>query len=71
MLGPPVDGHVIGISLRRLRAARHVVALAHGSAQARAISAALRTGVIHELITDELTARALAALPFPCDDSAS
>jgi deoxyribonucleoside regulator len=65
MLGPVVDGHVVGITLQQLRAARHVVALAHGPAQAAAISAALRTGLIHALITDELTARAIAALPSP------
>jgi DNA-binding transcriptional regulator LsrR (DeoR family) len=63
MLGPLVDGHVLGISVRQLRRVGHVVALAHGPANATAISAALRTGLIHELITDERTARAIVALP--------
>jgi deoxyribonucleoside regulator len=70
MLGPVVDGQVVGITLEQLRRVRHVVALAHGPAQAGAISAAMRTGLIHELITDELTARAIVALPFPIEDSA-
>ena len=70
MLGPVVDGHVVGITLQQLRDARHVVALAHGPAQAAAIMAALRTGLIHALITDELTARGIAALPSPPEGSA-
>ena len=67
MLGPVVDGQVVGISLQQLRRANHVVALAHGPAHAVAISAAMRTGLIHGLITDEITARAIAALPSPCE----
>ena len=71
MLGPDVDGHVVGITLEQLRRARHVVALACGPSHAAAISAALRSGLIHGLITDELTARAIAALPSPTERSAT
>ena len=70
MLGPRVDGQVVGISVQQLRRARHVVALAHGPARAAAIAAALRTGLLHALITDELTARAIAELPCPEEHSA-
>lgn len=63
ILGPTADGHVVGITLEQLRRTRHVVGLAEGPAHASAIAAAMQTNLIHELITDELTARALAALP--------
>ena len=69
MLGQYVDGHVLGITLEQLGRARHVVALACGPSHAAAISAAMRTGLIHGLITDELTARAIAALPLPIEGS--
>ncbi|MFL5619761.1 MAG: sugar-binding transcriptional regulator [Gemmatimonadaceae bacterium] len=63
MLGTAADGHVVGLTIEQLRRARHVVALAHGPAQAAVIAAAMRTGLVGTLITDELTARAIAALP--------
>ena len=64
MLGTGADGHVVGITVEQMRRARHVVALAHGAAHAPVIAAAMRTGLIDTLITDELTARAIAALPI-------
>lgn len=65
MLGTCVDGHVVGITVEQIRLAGHVVGLAHGAANAQAIAAALRTRLIHTLITDELTARAIAGLRRP------
>jgi DNA-binding transcriptional regulator LsrR (DeoR family) len=65
MLGTFADGHIVGITVEQIRRARHVVALAHGAAHATVIAAAMRTGLIDTLITDELTARAIAALPTP------
>jgi DNA-binding transcriptional regulator LsrR (DeoR family) len=63
MLGTVADGHVVGLTIDQLQRVRHVVALAHGPAQAGVIAAAMRTGLVGTLITDELTARAIAALP--------
>lgn len=63
MLGESADGHVVGISIEQLHRARHVVALAHGPAQAPVIAAAMRTRLVGTLITDECTARAIVALP--------
>jgi DNA-binding transcriptional regulator LsrR (DeoR family) len=76
LLGTCADGHVVGITLEQMRRARHVVALAHGPANARAFAAALRTRLIDTLITDELTARAIAVLgrevePFVSTSGAS
>lgn len=65
MLGACVDGHVVGITVEQIRHAGHVVGLAHGAANAQAIAAALRTRLIHTLITDEPTARAIAGLRRP------
>jgi deoxyribonucleoside regulator len=62
LLGTCADGHVVGITVDQMRRAAHVVALAHGPVRVHAIAAARSTGLIHTLITDELTARALAAL---------
>jgi deoxyribonucleoside regulator len=65
LLGTCVDGHVVGITVEQMRQAGHVVGLVHGPAAAQAIAAALRTRLIHTLITDELTARAIAGLRRP------
>lgn len=62
LLGACADGHVLGITVEEIRRARHVVALAHAPANAHAIVAAMRTRLIDTLITDELTARAIAVL---------
>jgi DNA-binding transcriptional regulator LsrR (DeoR family) len=69
MLGTAVDGHVVGLTIDQLRGARHVVALAHGPAEAAIIAAAMRTRLVGTLITDERTARAIAALPFARDEA--
>jgi len=63
MLGTVVDGYVVGLTIEQLYRARHVVALAHDPERPHAIAAALRTRFVDTLITDESTARALAALP--------
>src|SRR4029078_4848321 len=65
MLGTVADGPIVGITVEQIRRAGHVVALAHGVTHAPAIAAAMRTGLIDTLITDELTARAIAALSIP------
>ncbi|MGZ6315202.1 MAG: sugar-binding transcriptional regulator [Candidatus Limnocylindrales bacterium] len=51
----------IAIGLEQLRAVPDVVAIAGGAAKAPAILAALRSGLIHRLITDEAAARLLLA----------
>ncbi|HEX7980072.1 MAG TPA: sugar-binding domain-containing protein [Gemmatimonadaceae bacterium] len=63
MLGTVADGHVVGLTIGQLHRARHVVALANDPARPHVIAAALRTRLVDTLITDEMTARALAALP--------
>lgn len=71
LLGSSADGHVVGITVDQIRHTGHVVALAHGPEKARAIAAALRTQLVTCLITDERTARAVAALPDVSTSSAS
>jgi DNA-binding transcriptional regulator LsrR (DeoR family) len=56
-----LPGRFIAISLQQLRAVPDVVAVAGGAAKAPAILAALRSGLIHRLITDEEAARLLLA----------
>jgi DNA-binding transcriptional regulator LsrR (DeoR family) len=56
-----LPGRFIAISLEQLRAVPEVVAIAGGAAKAPAILAALRSGLIHRLITDEEAARVLLA----------
>ncbi|MEO8624309.1 MAG: sugar-binding domain-containing protein, partial [bacterium] len=67
MLGAVADGHVVGITIDQLRRVRRVVALVHGPKMAPVIEAAMRTRLVGTLITDELTARAIAALPGSSD----
>ena len=52
---------IIAISPEQLRAVPDVVAIAGGAAKAPAILAALRSGLVHRLITDEEAARQLLA----------
>jgi lsr operon transcriptional repressor len=52
---------LIAISPDQLRAVPDVVAIAGGAAKAPAILAALLSGLIHQLITDEEAARLLLA----------
>ena len=56
-----LPGRFIAISAEQLRAVPDVVAIAGGGAKAPAILAALRSGLIHRLITDEEAARLLLA----------
>lgn len=57
-----LPGHCIAISTAELRAVPEVVAIAGGLERAPAIHAALTSGIVHRLITDDLTAAALLAL---------
>lgn len=50
------EHHIIAVSLEQLRRADRVVAVAGGAHKVPAIKAALRTGVIDVLLTDEATA---------------
>jgi DNA-binding transcriptional regulator LsrR (DeoR family) len=54
-----LDDRRIGIPLADLRAVPHVIGVAGGPAKREAIAAILRSGLLHTLITDEPTARAL------------
>ena len=54
----PLDRRVMAQPLAQLRG-RDVVAIAGGTSNHDAISAALRSGLLTGLITDETTARAL------------
>jgi DNA-binding transcriptional regulator LsrR (DeoR family) len=55
----PLDERVIGISLAQLRQTPRVVAVAGGQRKKNAIHAALRSGVVNVLVTDENVARAI------------
>ena len=50
---------LITIRLETLRNMKHVVGVAGGKEKIDAIAAALRGGIIHSLITDEVTAKSL------------
>ena len=52
-------GRCISITTPELRAVPDVIAIAGGPGRARAIRAALRSGLIHRLVTDENTAQAM------------
>jgi DNA-binding transcriptional regulator LsrR (DeoR family) len=56
-----LPGRLIAISPDQLRAVPDVVAIAGGAQKTPAILAALRSGLIHQLITDEEAARLLLA----------
>jgi DNA-binding transcriptional regulator LsrR (DeoR family) len=56
-----LPGRFIAISEKQLRAVPDVMAIAGGAAKAPAILAALRSGLIHRLITDEEAAQLLLA----------
>jgi DNA-binding transcriptional regulator LsrR (DeoR family) len=57
-----LDQRVLGVTAGELRRARRVVALASGPECAAVVAAALRTRLVHALVTDEPTARAVIAL---------
>lgn len=56
-----LDERILGISTEQLRALKQVVAVAGGCDKADAIAAALETGLIDVLITDQITAEAITA----------
>jgi len=56
----PVNRQAVGLGIEDLRG-RRVIALAGGAHKAEAILAALRTGVITDLVLDETAARPIAA----------
>lgn len=59
----PLDERVIGIDLTQLRRTPRVVAVAGGARKTAAIHAALRSGVVDVLVTDEQVARAILESP--------
>jgi DNA-binding transcriptional regulator LsrR (DeoR family) len=61
LLHGALDRRVVGITVAQLRRVRHLVALASAPGDPALVAAGLRTGIVRTLITDELTARALAA----------
>ncbi len=56
-----LDDRVLGITAEQLRRVRRVVAVAGGADKLDAIAAALRAGLVHVLVTDQRSARELAA----------
>jgi len=69
--GSSVVGGVvpIAITLEQLRRGGRTVAIAGGACKSRAIAAALRSGVIDILITDDAAARAMIAADPPTPDA--
>lgn len=57
----PLNERVIGISLKDLKKADRVMALAGGESKTQAIAGALRLGIIDVLVTDKFTAARLTA----------
>jgi DNA-binding transcriptional regulator LsrR (DeoR family) len=55
-----LDDRIVGATADQLRRTRRLIAVGAGPAYARAVRAALLTGVADVLVTDELTAHALA-----------
>jgi len=58
----PLDDRVIGLPPEALSGIRRVIALAGGQKKTPAIAGALRTGLLHMLITDRFTAERLHSL---------
>ncbi len=57
-----LSSRLIAIDFDHLSTVPDVMAIAGGEAKARAVAAALRSGVVHRLVTDQHCARALAQL---------
>jgi DNA-binding transcriptional regulator LsrR (DeoR family) len=55
----PLDERVIGIDLAHLSRTPRVVAVAGGARKTNAIHAALRSGVVNVLVTDDQVARSI------------
>lgn len=62
ILDTDIGARVMGMRLAELRNARVVIAVAGGIVKAPAILGALRTGLIHVLVTDDATARRILEL---------
>jgi DNA-binding transcriptional regulator LsrR (DeoR family) len=62
VLSGDVAARCISIGAAQLRRCPNVIAIVRGTARATAIKAALRSGIVHHLITDDRTARALLNL---------
>ena len=60
-LAPDLAERAVAIGVDALRRVPRVVAVAAGSAKALAIRGALASGVVHILVTDRVTARAVLA----------
>ncbi len=59
--GSLVPDHCVAVTTDRLRAVRDVVAVAAGAEKVEAVRAVVRAGLVHHLVTDVPTARALLA----------
>ena len=57
----PLDDRILGITVDQLRRAKRVVAVAGGVEKVDAIHAALKSGIVDVLITDQTTASALVS----------
>jgi DNA-binding transcriptional regulator LsrR (DeoR family) len=55
----------IGISLEQLRRVPRVLAVAGGAGKTQAVHAALRSGLLHSLVTDSLVAKTILDQPNP------
>ena len=52
VIDPDEHGHLVGLTLQDLRSIHTVIAVVSEKGKSKAILGALRTGVIHVLITD-------------------
>ncbi|MBP1807079.1 sugar-binding transcriptional regulator [Rubellimicrobium aerolatum] len=57
----PINRRVVGVPVERLRAMREVVLAAAGAHKVPVIAAQLRAGLVHGLVTDDMTAELLLA----------
>lgn len=62
-VAPEVGARAMAISVQELRQVPRVVAVAGGAAKVTAVRAALRSGVVDVLVTDQVTARGVLAAP--------
>jgi DNA-binding transcriptional regulator LsrR (DeoR family) len=62
-----LDDRILGLTTAQLRRVPRVVAVAGGPDKIDAIHAALRSGLLHALVTDEATATAILARPDNTD----
>lgn len=62
VLADDLQARCISISASQLRTCPNVIGVVRGTERAAAIRAVLRSGIVHQLITDDRTAQALLAL---------